>query len=113
MPGTLGLCEFTGKTVPPNGLLTRFHMIVRPTLPGRSVAPITATVSGRKIASNCCRSYPRTSWAGSALLDRFMVAPFQLVSTSARRQASPGDLSAFQLLLLPQVSRLEEPAPSC
>ena len=66
IPSTLGRLELTGKTVPPNGLLTRFHMIVRPTLPGRSVAPITATVSGRKIASSDCRSYPRTSCAGSA-----------------------------------------------
>src|SRR5918994_1005292 len=72
MPSTFGRRELTGKTVPPNGLLTRFHMIVRPTLPSLSVAPITATVSGRKMASNCSRSYPRTSWAGSALLERFI-----------------------------------------
>ena len=56
MPSTFGRRELTGKTVPPNGLLTRFHMIVRPTLPGLSVAPITATVSGRKMASNYFRS---------------------------------------------------------
>jgi hypothetical protein len=30
-------------------------MIVRPTLPGRSVAPITAIERGRKIASTPCR----------------------------------------------------------
>src|SRR4028118_480717 len=80
MPRTLGLRELTGKTVPPNGLETRFHMIVRPTLPGRSVAPMTATVSGRKIASSEPPSYPRTSCAGSPLLvDRFMVAPSSLL----------------------------------
>ena len=50
-------------------------MIVRPTLPGRSVAPMTATVSGRKMASSGCRSYPSTSWAGSAFLDLFMALP--------------------------------------
>src|SRR5215203_2488793 len=83
MPSTLGLREFTGKTVPPNGLLTRFHMIVRPTLPGRSVAPMTATVSGRKMVSNCCRSYPRTSWAGSALLDRFIGRSFVALGLQA------------------------------
>src|SRR5437764_4143979 len=37
-----------GKTVPPNGLDIRFQRIVRPTLPGVSVAPITATVWGEK-----------------------------------------------------------------
>src|SRR5215211_682180 len=83
MPSTFGLREFTGKTVPPNGLLTRFHMIVRPTLPGRSVAPMTATVSGRKMVSNCCRSYPRTSWAGSALLDRFIGRSFVALGLQA------------------------------
>ena len=55
-PSTFGRLALTGKTVPPNGLLTRFHMMVRPTLPGRSVAPITATVSGLKIESRDCRS---------------------------------------------------------
>src|SRR5215204_2529457 len=76
MPSTLGLCEFTGKTVPPNGLLTRFHMIVRPTLPGRSDAPITATVSGRSRSEERrvgkeCRS--RCDWSSdvcSSDLDR-------------------------------------------
>ena len=46
MPSTLGRLELTGNTVPPNGLLSRFHSTVRPTLPGRSVAPITATLRG-------------------------------------------------------------------
>ena len=41
----------TGKTVPPKGLLMRFHRMVRPTLPSRSVAPTTATPRGRKMAS--------------------------------------------------------------
>src|SRR6185437_4895267 len=39
-------------TVPPNGLLIRFQRTVRPTLPYASVAPITATVWGEKIASS-------------------------------------------------------------
>src|SRR5213595_3962786 len=37
-----------GNTVPPNGLDMRFHKIVRPTLPGVSVAPMTATFCGEK-----------------------------------------------------------------
>src|SRR4028118_557945 len=84
MPSTFGRRELTGNTVPPNGLETRFHMIVRPTLPGRSVAPITATVSGRKIASSDPPSYPRTSCAGSPLLDRFIVAPLSLLGSRFR-----------------------------
>ena len=66
-PRTLERRELTGKTVPPNGLLTRFHMMVRPTLPGRSVAPTSATASGLKMASRGCRSYLRTSCAGSVI----------------------------------------------
>src|SRR5215207_6919330 len=98
MPSTFGLREFTGKTVPPNGLLTRFHMIVRPTLPSRSLAPITATASGRKMASNCCRSYPRTSWAGSALLDRFIVTPSSLLALDTPYYGRLVSISASQLL---------------
>ena len=37
MPSTFVRLEFTGKTVPPNGLLSRFHSTERPTLPARSV----------------------------------------------------------------------------
>lgn len=48
MPSTLGRLGFTGKTVPPNWLLIRFRSTVRPTLPGASVAPITATARGKK-----------------------------------------------------------------
>ncbi len=48
MPSTLGRFELTGKTVPPNGLLSRFQSNERPTLPGRSEAPITATLWGMK-----------------------------------------------------------------
>ena len=52
IPSTLGRLRFTGKTVPPKGVLMRFHRIVRPTLPGVSVAPITATFSGEKNTSS-------------------------------------------------------------
>ena len=52
MPSTLGRLGLTGKTVPPKGLLIRFHSTVRPTLPGFSVAPMTATVFGAKNTSN-------------------------------------------------------------
>ena len=51
MPNTLGRFGFTGYTVPPNGVLIRFHSTVRPTLPGFSVAPIRATDSGSKKTS--------------------------------------------------------------
>ena len=51
-PRTLGRFGFTGYTVPPNGLVTRFHSRVRPTVPGFSVAPMTATVFGEKKTSS-------------------------------------------------------------
>ena len=49
IPSTLDRLGFTGKTVPPNGLLIRLRKSVRPTLFGDSVAPMTATVEGAKI----------------------------------------------------------------
>jgi hypothetical protein len=52
MPRMLLRLGFTGKTVPPKGLLIKFHSSVRPTLSSFSVAPITATLRGLKIASN-------------------------------------------------------------
>ena len=52
IPNTLGRLEFTGKTVPPKGLLSRFHSTERPTLPTRSVAPITATLRGANNGSS-------------------------------------------------------------
>ncbi len=55
MPSTLSRFGFTGKTVPPNCVWTMFHSTVRPTLPGFSVAPITATFLGLKIASSARR----------------------------------------------------------
>lgn len=51
IPSTLGRFEFTGKTVPPKGLLSRFHSTDRPTLPARSEAPTTATLCGRNNGS--------------------------------------------------------------
>ena len=41
----------TGKMVPPKGVRMRLVRTVRPTLPDCSLAPMTATVSGVKIAS--------------------------------------------------------------
>ncbi len=52
MPRMLGRFGLTGSTVPPKGLLMRFQSTVRPTLPGVSVAPMTATERGRKMASS-------------------------------------------------------------
>src|SRR5688572_20108858 len=51
MPSTLVRLALTGKTMPPNGLLTRFQITFRPTLPGVSVAPITAIALGVKKTS--------------------------------------------------------------
>ena len=65
MPRTLGRLGFTGYTVPPNGVLIRFHSTVRPTLPGFSVAPIRATDSGSKKMSSGCFLGFKMSWAES------------------------------------------------
>src|SRR5208337_1724773 len=55
IPRTLGRFGLTGKTVPPNGLLIRFHTRVRPMLPALSDAPMTAMLWGVKKA---CRPPP-------------------------------------------------------
>ena len=55
IPSTLGRLSLMGKTVPPKGLLTRFHISVRPTLSARSLAPMTATLRGAKKTSSGCR----------------------------------------------------------
>ena len=52
MPRTFTRFRFTGKIVPPNELVMRFQSMVLPTLPSRSVAPITATLRGEKIGSS-------------------------------------------------------------
>jgi hypothetical protein len=70
IPSTLVRLSLTGQTVPPKGLLTRLHRTARPTLPARSVAPITATVSGAKIASSGCGS-ERQTFVGALDLDDF------------------------------------------
>ena len=58
MPRTLARLELTGYTVPPKGLLIRFHRMLRPTLPAFSVAPITATDFGAKNTFNALVSTP-------------------------------------------------------
>src|SRR5271165_2207056 len=73
IPNTLGRFEFTGNTVPPKGLLNRFHSTDRPTLPGRSVAPITATLRGANNASSGWLSERYTSEEGSALANGLLV----------------------------------------
>ncbi len=65
MPSTLARFGFTGYTVPPNGELMRFHNVVRPTVCGVSVAPITATDCGLKKTSSGYRSRPNKECAGS------------------------------------------------
>src|SRR5437764_11533970 len=49
MPSTLLRLGLMGKMVPPKGCSSRLRKTVRPTLAGFSVAPITATVRGRKM----------------------------------------------------------------
>jgi hypothetical protein len=73
MPSTLGRLRLTGKTVPPKGLLMRFHRIVRPTLPTFSVAPITATFCGAKKGANDARVNWRISLLGSPLAGRVVL----------------------------------------
>src|SRR6266487_3731426 len=65
MPRIEGRLGLTGKTVPPKGLEIRFQRMVRPTLPCVSVAPMTATFFGAKIASSGLASNLRTSAARS------------------------------------------------
>src|SRR5215467_13831348 len=60
IPRTFRRFALTGYTAPPNGLVRRFHSTVRPTLPARSVAPITATLRGAKNTSSSCRFSPRS-----------------------------------------------------
>jgi len=55
MPSTWRRLELTAWTTPPKGLLMRFQKRVRPTLAGRSDAPITATERGTKNTSSGCR----------------------------------------------------------
>src|SRR5690242_12233931 len=45
-PSTLRRLGLTGYTGPPNGVRSRLLSTVRPTLPGVSVAPTTATLRG-------------------------------------------------------------------
>src|SRR5688572_9483546 len=56
-----------GTTLPPNVFAWRLASTVRPTLPARSVAPITAMVLGVKIALSERRRVRRMSWARSVL----------------------------------------------
>jgi hypothetical protein len=46
---------------PPKGVFIKFHKTVRPTLPGFSVAPATATDFGAKIASRGWRTISRVN----------------------------------------------------
>ena len=51
IPNILFLFGLIGKTVPLNGFVIKFHNKVLPTLPGFSLAPITATVLGANTLS--------------------------------------------------------------
>jgi len=63
MPRMLLYLGLTGKIVPPNDVLMRFHRMVRATLPVRSVAPTTATLLGLNITSSGFCSMRNTLWA--------------------------------------------------
>src|SRR5579883_92470 len=65
MPKILLRFGFTGYTVPPKGVLSRFQSTCLPTLPSRSEAPITATLFGLKMLSRGRRSDRNRSCAGS------------------------------------------------
>src|SRR5579864_3159405 len=51
MPSTLGRLGLMGKMVAPEGCASRLRRMVRPTLAGFSVAPISATERGLKMGS--------------------------------------------------------------
>src|ERR1700733_5410127 len=63
----LGRLGFTGQTGPPKGLPMRFCRTVHPTLPARSVAPMTATDFGVKMEASGLRGILTRSWAGSMM----------------------------------------------
>ena len=60
-PSTVSRRGLTGWTAPPNEVATRFARTVRPTLPGVSVAPMTATDRGLKNGSSGCLARLNTS----------------------------------------------------
>src|SRR5450631_325745 len=63
MPRTLSRLGLTGTTRPPNEAPVRFCSSVLPTLPGVSVAPMSATERGLKNGSSGCLSCRRMSCA--------------------------------------------------
>jgi hypothetical protein len=73
IPKTLLRFGFTGNTVPPKGELIKFHSVVRPTLPGASVAPITAMLLGVKNTSRGCSRFLGTFFPVSVI--GLLVAP--------------------------------------
>src|SRR5207253_224878 len=62
-PRILARLGLIGNKAPPKELFIKFQSTVRPTLPGFSVAPITATAVGLKKTSKACRRGRRISWA--------------------------------------------------
>ena len=76
--------------MPPNGVLIRFHSTVRPTLPGFSVAPISATDSGSKNTSSGCSRGRRISCTESppGFFSFFMCVSSSRVMNCLRRSAT-------------------------
>ncbi len=75
--------------VPPNGVEIRLWSSVRPTLPGVSVAPMTATVRGAKNASSGCLSWRNTSCARLAAVGSGTTQSLRLPRGSRGRKRAP------------------------
>src|SRR5688500_5922652 len=108
IPSTLPRFSFTGNTVPPNDVLIRFHRIVRPTLPSRSVAPTTATLCGAKIAARAGRR-PGTVTEPS-VADVVVVVMFDVILSSEFHANAVHDVSPIHR---PLADTAVETVPGC
>ena len=96
MPRTLGRLELTGKTVPPNGLLSRFHSTERPTLPGTLGGANDGHAAGRENrvermafgAINVRRTGRVLSFAKDRVCETVLIAPRLAGYTAAALQQS-------------------------
>ena len=99
-PSTLARLRLIGKTAPPNGLLIKFHMRVRPTLPGVSVAPIRATFFGAKIASDLHAGvFENTRLFANLRFDRFLFNVLSLDLRYEKLYSNDRDVGFFDELM--------------
>ena len=91
MSSTLLRRGFTGNTLPANGPLIKFQKIDRPTLPVVSVAPITATVRGSKMASSDDRGSERGT-GSSSVRTRTRIGHYQFPGKGESRSITRGHL---------------------